>query len=65
MLEKASIRTMQDMIEINPQLLFQSLLTAGINSREIKNVLTYELCSYPPAFIFTHLTCFPLRKKIF
>ena len=36
-------------IDIDPQLLFQRLVTAGVNSGELKEVFQYELCSYPPA----------------
>jgi len=36
-------------VEIDPQLLFQRLITAGTNSDGLEHVFQYELCSYPPA----------------
>ena len=34
---------------IDPRLLFQCLVTAWVNSGELKEVFLYEPCSYPPA----------------
>ena len=36
-------------VDIDPQLLFQRLVTAGSNCGELHEVFKYELCSYPPA----------------
>ena len=35
-------------MEIDPQLLLQRLITAGVNSGELQPIFKYELCSYPP-----------------
>ena len=48
MLKKDSVRIGSDTIEIDPQLLFQRLLTAGFKSGELEEVFKFELCSYPP-----------------
>ena len=36
-------------IRIDPQVFFQCLVTAAVNSGELKAVFLYEPCSYPPA----------------
>ena len=35
-------------IRIDPQVLFQCLVTAAVNSGELKAVFLYKPCSYPP-----------------
>ena len=50
---KATVSVGSESVEIDPQLLFQRLITAGTNSGDLDNVFRYELCSYPPA-IFKH-----------
>jgi len=37
------------MVQVDPQLLFQRLVTAGKRCGELPLLFMYELCSYPPA----------------
>ena len=53
---KVSIRYQnnEDVI-IDPLLLFQRMITAGKNTGDLKNILTYELSTYPPSlFVCPH-----------
>ena len=49
MAKKSCVHIGSDTVEIDPQLLFQRLVTAGLNSGELQEVFHYELCSYPAA----------------
>ena len=49
MARKATVQVGPETLEVDPQLLFQRLVTAEINSGELATVFTYEMCSYPPA----------------
>ena len=44
-------------IAIDPQLLSQRLITAGVYSGELKEVFQYELCSYPRLFLIPSTQC--------
>ena len=43
------LKSEEEVIHIDPQLLFQILVTVGIKSGNLAEVFQYELCSYPPA----------------
>ena len=46
---KSGIKIRDETVQIDPQLLFQRLVTVGLRGEDLKEVLSYELCSYPPA----------------
>ena len=47
------VKVGKNSVEIDPQLLFQRLVTASTNCGELNEVFAYELCSYPPALFHT------------
>ena len=47
-MESSSVTIGTESVEIDPQLRFQRLITAGVNSGELPHIFKYELCSYPP-----------------
>ena len=51
-----------DAIYMDPQLLFQRLLTAGTRKDNLLEVFQYELCSYPSA-LFENRTTSRLANK--
>ena len=51
--KKSQVQVGKNSVEIDPQLLFQRLVTAGLNCGELHEVFTHELCSYPPALFHT------------
>ena len=53
----------REKICIDPQLLFQCLVTAGVNSGELKEVFQYELCNYPPA-LFESRSWTPITSDV-
>ena len=44
-----AVKIKGEVVHIDPQLLFQRLITAGTRNEELDEVLTHELCSYPAA----------------
>ena len=46
---KAAVRIDGDVIQIDPQLLFQRLTLAAKSRDNLEAIFKYELCSYPPA----------------
>ena len=44
-----SVKIRDEVVSVDPLLLFQRLLTAGDRSGELPDIFTYEMCSYPPA----------------
>ena len=44
----STIKIQDEYVHVDPQLLFQRLLTVGTNNGELQNVLDHELCHYPP-----------------
>ena len=46
---KTTVRNMGEDLQVGPQLLFQHLVTAGLQCDELIEVFTYELCAFPPA----------------
>ena len=57
-----AVKLKNDIINIDPQLLFQRLVTAGIRNDNLCEVFQYELCSYPPA-LFENRTTPRLANK--
>ena len=46
---KSSIKVRDSEIQINTQLLFQRIVTAGTRTDELPEVFKHELCPYPSA----------------
>ena len=46
---KSSIVIDDEVVHIDPLLLFQRLTLAATSDQNLESVLMYELCSYPPA----------------
>ena len=46
---KSTIKIQDEYVHVDPQLLFQRLLTVGTKNGELQNVFDHELCHYPPA----------------
>ena len=46
---KSTVKIHNENVQVNPQLLFQCLVTAGTRYDELTDAFVYELCSYPPA----------------
>jgi len=46
---KSSVHISGEQVQVNPQLLFQRLVTACKSQEEMESNLQFELCSYPPA----------------
>ena len=50
-------------IEIDPQLLYQRLIVAGISKGDLHSLFEFELCSYPPALFTNKLLMRPADKS--
>jgi hypothetical protein len=50
---KSTIRINGEKVNIDPQLLFQRLVIAGTQAKNLLDAFQYELCSYPPALFET------------
>ena len=48
---KLSVKIDGDEVQVNPQLLFQRLITAAKTSDDLKSTFKYDLCSNQPALI--------------
>ena len=48
---KNAVKLKDNVIRIDPQLLFQRLITAGIRHDSLGEVFKYELCSFPPVTV--------------
>ena len=46
---KSTVNIQNENVQVDPQLLFQRQVTAGIRNDELIDTFVYELCSYPPA----------------
>jgi hypothetical protein len=46
---KAFVKIRDEEVHVDPQLLFQRLVTAGVRYNDLSEVFMYELCTYPPA----------------
>ena len=46
---KSAVKIGDEKVQIDPLLLFHRLVIAGSQANDPPNVLTYELCNYPPA----------------
>ena len=48
-LSTSAVKVNNETIHIDPQLLFQRLITAGTRNDQLEDIFQVELCSYPPA----------------
>ena len=46
---RSSIKVRGEVVKVNPQLIFQKLVTIGERFGDLQSLFTYELCSYHPA----------------
>ena len=46
---KSTMKTQDEYVHVDHQLLFQRLLTVGTKNGELQNVFDHKLCHYPPA----------------
>ena len=46
---RSSVKIDDELVQIDPQLLFQRLIITGTQTGELAETFQYELCSYPPA----------------
>ena len=46
---KSTVKIQNENVQVDPQLLFQHLVTAGTRNDELTDTFVYELCSYPSA----------------
>ena len=58
------IKIRDDSVQIDPLLLFQRLVTAGMHQEMIGEVFTYELCSHPPAIFESKYIPLPADKPV-
>ena len=49
-------------IQIDPQLLFQRLITSGTRNDQLEEIFQFELCSYPPAIFEARYVMRPATK---
>ena len=47
--DKASMKIKDEVVSVDPLLLFQRLVSAGTRCDGLPTIFRYELCSYPPA----------------
>lgn len=52
----------EEVVDIDPQLLFQRLLIAGTQADKLAEAFKYELCGYLPALFETKTVLFPANK---
>ena len=61
---KSAVRLDDETIQIDPQLLFQRLVTVAQTSDELSEAFKYELCSHPPALFDTSLLLREAQKPV-
>lgn len=52
----------EETVKIDPQLLFQRLVIAGTQAKQLPQALEYELCGYPPALFETRNVLYLANK---
>ena len=62
---KTTMKTQDEYVHVDHQLLFQRLLTVGTKNGELQNVFDYELCHYPPALFESVNAIRPTTKSSF
>lgn len=46
---RSSVKVRGEAVKVDPQLIFQRLVTIGERFGDLQSLFTYELCSHPPA----------------
>jgi len=63
-MDTKAVKIKGDTVQIDPNLLFQRLVTAGTRYGGLEEVFKFELCSYPPALFESQLLMNPANKPI-
>ncbi len=61
-LSASAFRVNNETIQIDPQLLFQKLITAGTRNDQLEYIFPFVLCSYPPTIFEASLVIMPANK---
>ena len=61
-LSTSAVKLNNETKQIDPQLLFQRLITAGTRNDQLEEIFQFELCSYPPAIFETRYVMRPANK---
>lgn len=59
---KSTVKLNNEVVHIDPQLLFQRLLIAATQKDMLAEAFKYELCWYPPALFQTRTVFLPANK---
>ena len=60
----SAVKVNNETIQIDPQLLFQKLVTAGTRKDQLEEIFQFELCSYPPAIFKAGYVMRPANKPV-
>ena len=58
----SAVKVNNETMQIDPQLLFQRLITAGSRNDQLEEIFRFELCSYPPAIFEARYVMRPANK---
>ena len=58
---KSTVKIKGKYVTVDPQLLFQRLITIRERYEDVRSLFQYELCNYPPALFDS--SCLPLATK--
>ena len=61
-LSTSAVKVNNETIQIDPQVLFQRLITAGTRNDQLEEIFQFELCSYPPAIFEARHVMRPANK---
>jgi hypothetical protein len=61
-LATSAVRVNEETVQINPQLLFQRLVTAGTRTDQLPDIFRFELCSHPPSLFESRYVMRPANK---
>ena len=61
-LSTSAVRVNNETMQIDPQLLFQRLITAGTRNDQLEDIFPFELCSYPSAIFEATSAMMPSNK---
>ena len=61
-LSTSAVKVNNETIQIDPQLLFQRLMTSGTRNDQLEGIFQFELCCYPPAIFEARYVMRPANK---
>ena len=61
-LSTSAVKVNNETKQIDPQLLFQWLITAGTRNNQLEEIFQFKLCSYPPAIFEARYVMRPANK---